>query len=66
MSFFRVALQKRDKLNSIAADGDNKLSSVIVSAARVRPEATTRVTPRSRRRSKATWRCPYHVSVGIF
>ena len=22
MSFFRVALQKRDKLNSIAADGD--------------------------------------------
>ena len=34
MSFFRVALQKRDKLNSIAADGDNKLSSVIVSAAR--------------------------------
>ena len=49
MSFFRVPLQKRDKLNSIAADGDirffapppaekhrcdNKLSSVIVSAAR--------------------------------
>ena len=38
MSFFRVPLQKRDKLNSIAADGDknrcdNKLSSVIVSAA---------------------------------